>query len=98
MPVSRVLPSRTGRFGLVYLKAKRLMAAEEIVEDEAAGRLVDLGDIGQLVKALLRLWSDAGIISRFGEVARERWAGALPFDVWREGLASQARATAGPGQ
>jgi glycosyltransferase involved in cell wall biosynthesis len=56
--------------GLAVL-ATATEGARELIEDEATGLLVPIGDVGALSKSLLRLLEDAGERARLGARARD---------------------------
>ncbi len=89
------MPSRGEGFGLVYLEAMRAgkpvlaaqgSAAEEIVQDEKTGLLVDPDDRESLREALDRLVSHPGEVRRMGEAGRERWRQEFGLERFQERL------------
>lgn len=89
------MPSRGEGFGLVYLEAMKAgkpvlaargSAAEEIVEDERTGLLVDPEDREELRDALDRLAAHPGEARRLGEAGRERWRSEFGVARFRERL------------
>lgn len=90
-----VMPSRGEGFGLVYLEAMRAgkpvlaacgSAAEEIVQDEKTGLLVNPDDRDELRTALDRLVSHPGEVRRMGESGRERWRKEFGLERFQERL------------
>ena len=93
-----VMPSRGEGFGLVYLEAMRAgkpvlaargSAAEEIVQDERTGLLVDPEDREAMREALDRLvgrFSQPGEVRRMGEAGRERWRKEFGLERFQERL------------
>jgi phosphatidylinositol alpha-1,6-mannosyltransferase len=72
-----VMPSRDEGFGLVYLEAMRAGkpcvaargAAEEIIEHESSGIIVDQGNDAELAAAIVRLFTDPAERKRMGHAA-----------------------------
>jgi phosphatidylinositol alpha-1,6-mannosyltransferase len=72
-----VMPSRDEGFGLVYLEAMRAGkpciaargAAEEIIEHEGSGIIVDQGNDAELAAAIVRLFTDPAERERMGHAA-----------------------------
>lgn len=90
-----VMPSQGEGFGLVYLEAMRAgkpvlaargSAAEEIVQDEKTGLLVNPDDRDELREALDRLVSHPGEVRRMGEAGRERWRSEFGLERFQERL------------
>ena len=75
-----VMPSRDEGFGLVFLEAMRAGtpciaatgAAEEIVRNDVDGMVVEYGDAGALVRALVRLFTDRTTRDAMGRSGRAR--------------------------
>lgn len=77
-----VMPSKDEGFGFVFLEAMRAGracigargAAEEIIEHDVSGLIVDPADSSDILGAMLRLFDDPGLSRRFGEAGRRRYA------------------------
>lgn len=77
-----VMPSRNEGFGFVYLEAMRMGkpcivaagAAEEIVDDNVQGFVIQSGDDAALVRAMVRLCVDDQLCTRMGAAAAARVA------------------------
>ena len=111
-----VMPSTSEGFGLAYLEAMRAGrpcialhgAADEIIEHDVSGILVDDGDCDALAGAIVRLFTDRGLCAGMGAAARSRVArafteehfarrfrAALGLSTGRPSVAVTARAAAG---
>jgi phosphatidylinositol alpha-1,6-mannosyltransferase len=77
-----VMPSRDEGFGLVFLEAMRARkaciggagAAAEVIEDGVTGLVVDATDMGEVEKAVVRLFLEPGTCARMGRAGAERVA------------------------
>jgi glycosyltransferase involved in cell wall biosynthesis len=89
-----VMPSRDEGFGLVFLEAMRAGtpciaaagAAEEIVRDGVDGVVVEYGDAGALVDAVVRLFTDRTAREAMGRAGRARVAAHFTLPHFAERL------------
>ncbi|HTM04917.1 MAG TPA: glycosyltransferase family 4 protein [Vicinamibacterales bacterium] len=89
-----VMPSRDEGFGLVFLEAMRAGtpciaatgAAEEIVRDDVDGMVVEYGDAGALVRAIVRLFTDQTGRDAMGRAGQARVADAFTAPHFAERL------------
>ena len=89
-----VMPSAREGFGLVYLEAMQAGkpciaakgAAEEIVEHERTGLIVDAADRDALIGAIVRLFGNAPLRHGFGTAGAERAARVFTTDEFRRRL------------
>lgn len=89
-----VMPSVNEGFGLVFLEAMRASkpciggpgAASEIIEDGATGFVVDPGDRGAMVRALVELFSQPERRIDMGARGRERFERRFTEEHFRERL------------
>jgi glycosyltransferase involved in cell wall biosynthesis len=87
-----VMPSRDEGFGLVFLEAMRAGkpciaspgAAEEIIEPDRHGFIVDSSDDAALLSAILRLSSDDELCRRMGAAAAARVASQFSAARFRD--------------
>jgi glycosyltransferase involved in cell wall biosynthesis len=87
-----VMPSQTESFGIVYLEAMRARkpcvalrgsGAEEIVDHEKTGLLIEDRDPEQLACALVRLLTQPQLSEQLGEAGYEHWQKRFSYDVFQ---------------
>ena len=86
------MPSQTESFGIVYLEAMsagkpcvalRGSGAEEIIDHEKTGLLIEDRDPEQLACALVRLLTQPQLSEQLGEAGYEQWQKRFSYDAFQ---------------